>query len=241
MIYKKKKLKIQIFSDGADFESIKYFNKKKFISGFTTNPSLMAKAKITNYREFGKKISKIVKKKHLSFEVISDNHENIIQEAKIISKFGNNAFVKIPIVNSKGKSNIKSIIECSKFGINLNITAVFTYDQVSSIYKATNKNNSKIIISIFAGRIADTGRDPQNIIIKSLKLTKKNKNIKILWASTREVFNIYQANLLGCDIITVTPDILNKMKLYNKNLKRYSIETSKSFFDDAKKSNIKIL
>jgi len=237
----KKKMKIKIFSDGADLRSIRYFNKKNFVSGFTTNPSLMAKAKIKNYHEFGKKITKIVKKKHLSFEVISDDYKNILREAKIIAKFGSNAFVKIPIVNSKGKSNIKSIFECSKIGINLNVTAVFTYDQVKSIFKATNKNKSKIIISIFAGRIADTGRDPVNIITQSLKLTRKNKNIEILWASTREVFNIYQANSLGCDIITATPDILSKLNLYNKNLTEYSAETSKSFFKDAQKSNIKIL
>ncbi len=236
-----KKLSINIFSDGADLNLIKNLNKKKIISGFTTNPSLMSKAKIKDYKEFGKKISKIVKKKHLSFEVISDQHKNIMREAKIISKFGKNAYVKIPVVNSKGKSNIRSIIECSKIGINLNITAVFTYNQVKSIYNATNKNNSKVVISIFAGRIADTGRDPHDIILKSVKLTKKNKRVKILWASTREVLNIYQANSLGCDIITATPDILKKMNLYNKNLQKYSEETSKSFYEDAKKANIKIL
>jgi len=236
-----KKFKIKIFADGANLDSIIRDNKKKFISGFTTNPSLMAKAKIGDYKKFGYKICQKVRKKHLSFEVISDNHQDIIKEAKIISNFGKNAFVKIPIVNSKGKSNLKAIASCCELGINLNITAVFTFEQVVSIFSSTKKNKSKIIISIFAGRIADTGKDPCHIISKAIKLVKTQKRYEVLWASTREVFNIYQAEKLGCHIITVTSDVLNKLKLYNKDLLKYSIETSKSFFDDAKKSKISLL
>lgn len=236
-----KKFKIKIFSDGANLDSIIADNKKKFISGFTTNPSLMAKAKISDYKKFGNKICQKVKKKHLSFEVISDDHQNILKEAKIISNFGNNAFVKIPIVNSKGSSNLKSIAACCELGIKLNITAVFTNKQVKSIFDCTKNYKSKVIISIFAGRIADTGRDASYVISNAIKLVKNQKRYEVLWASTREVYNIYQAEKLGCHIITVTSDILSKLKLYNKDLLKYSKETSKSFFEDAKKSKISLL
>jgi transaldolase len=236
-----KKLKIKVFCDGANLKLINFYNKKKFINGFTTNPSLVAEENIRDYKTFCKKLCKIVKNKHISFEVISEKHKKIVQEAKKLSELSKNVYVKIPILNSHGKSNINSIIECANLGINLNITAVFTIEQVRTIYNNLKNVKSNIIISIFSGRIADTGKDPKPIIKKALQIKKNNKNFKVLWASTREVFNIYEAEACHCDIITVTPDLLNKLKLHGKNLLEYSQETSKSFLRDAINAKIKLI
>lgn len=233
------RLKIKIFADGADEKHMLALNKLPHIKGLTTNPSLMKKAGIKNYSNFAKKILKKIKIKPISFEVFSDKHEEMYRQAKIISSWGRNVYVKIPITNSKGKGCYKIIKKLSDEKVNLNITAVFTMSQVKNLKKNLNPK-SKSIISIFAGRIADTGRNPANIIKQSIKMFSKNKNIEILWASTRELYNIFEANNLQCQIITVTPDILKKIKLINYNLNKYSIDTIKDFYNDAKAVGYKI-
>ena len=228
--------KIQIFADGADIKSIKKYNMNNMIKGFTTNPSLMKSNNIKNYKAFAKKILKIVKRKSVSFEIFADDKKTIIEQAKQINSWGSNVYVKVPYYNSKGKNNLKIIKILSSKGVKLNITAIFQLKQIKNILKNLNKN-TRSILSIFAGRIADTGIDPGEIIYKSVKLTKRNKNIEILWASCRELYSIKEAEKLGCHIITVPDSILNKMSLFGKDLKKYSVETSKQFFEDSKGIN----
>tara|TARA_B100000945_G_scaffold278197_1_gene243840 strand:+ start:234 stop:938 length:705 start_codon:yes stop_codon:yes gene_type:complete len=230
--------RIKIYADGADYYDFVTLNKSKIIKGFTTNPSLMRKSGVKNYEKFAKKLIKVIKKP-ISFEVFSDELDEMYIQAKKISSWGNNVYVKIPIVNSKGVSTIRLIKKLNLEKIKLNITAVFTFNQVNKIINILNSKTPSII-SIFAGRIADTGIDPINILKRSIKLKKNNKNIKILWASTREVLNIYQAENINCDIITVPIGIIKKLNLYKKNLKKYSIETAKDFYLDGLKSKYKI-
>lgn len=230
--------RIKIYADGADYSDFVTLNKSKIIKGFTTNPSLMRKSGVKNYEKFAKKLIKVIKKP-ISFEVFSDELDEMYIQAKKISSWGNNVYVKIPIVNSKGVSTIRLIKKLNLEKIKLNITAVFTFNQVNKIINILNSKTPSII-SIFAGRIADTGIDPINILKRSIKLKKNNKNIKILWASTREVLNIYQAENINCDIITVPIGIIKKLNLYKKNLKKYSIETAKDFYLDGLKSKYKI-
>jgi len=232
-------LKIKIFADGANEEQMLKLSKLNYIKGLTTNPSLMKKAGIKNYTSFSKKILTKIKKKPISFEVFSDNLHEMYKQAKVISSWGKNVYVKIPITNSKGKSCNSIIKKLSNENVNLNITAIFTMNQINSLKKAINPK-SKNIISIFAGRIADTGRNPSEIIKKSIKIFLKYKKTEILWASTREVFNIYEANNLKCHIITVTPDVLKKLQLRNYSLKKYSLDTIRDFYNDAKKVGYKI-
>lgn len=227
------KLKIHIYADGADLEEIKTFNKSKFISGFTTNPSLMRSSNVKNYKSFAQQVLKIVKNKSVSFEIFADDPSEILKQSKEIKSWGKNVYVKVPYFNSKGQKNLRLINKLSKLGINLNITALFNYSQVKEVFKNINKD-SKTIFSIFAGRIADTGIDPTSIIKKSVKLTIKNKNAKILWASCRELYSIFLANKIGCHIITVPNSILKKINLVGKNLTKYSKETSNQFFKDSK-------
>ena len=226
-------LKIKIFADGADLRKISNLNNKRYISGFTTNPSLMKSSNVKNYETFSKKLLKIVKNKSISFEVTSDNIVEMEKQAYKINSWGKNVFIKIPFTNSKGKKNLKLIKKLSDNNIKLNITAIFTYKQVSEVYKVLNKN-SETYLSIFAGRIADTGVDPSIIIKQTVKLIKKTRKIKILWASCREVYSIFQADKLNCDIITIPYGLLSKLKLIGKNLHKYSVETSKDFFKDSK-------
>ena len=185
-------MKTKIFCDIADYKTIKFYNNKKFIDGFTTNPSLMRLAGAKKYKNYSFKILKICKKKPISFEVFADNPKEMLKQAYEINSWGKNVYVKIPVVNSKGKFMGKVIKELSSKGVKLNITAVYTYEQTKKIYKSLNKK-TKSIISIFAGRMADKGKDPVPIFKKSISLTKKNKNIEILWASTREAYNYTQA------------------------------------------------
>lgn len=232
-------MKIKIYADGANYKDIILYNNLNLISGLTTNPSLMKKSGVKNYELFAKKVLKKVNKKPISFEVFADEIDEMYIQAKKIASWGKNIFVKIPIINTKGKSMSNLIKKLSNEKIKLNITAVFTQSQVMNIFKNLNKS-TPAIISIFAGRIADTGRDPKILIKKSISIFKKNFNHKILWASTRELYNITEANNLGTDIITVPTNLLGKINLKNKNLKKYSIETVKEFFLDAKKSKFKI-
>jgi transaldolase len=232
------KIKIKIYADGADIQSIKKLNKKKFIKGFTTNPSLMRKAGINNYKLFSKLILKITKKP-ISLEVFADTEIGILDQARVLSALGKNVFVKIPIVFRNGNLTTQIIKTLSYENKNINITAVFTKKQIKKIILNLNPK-SKTIISIFAGRIADTGTNPEEIFLYAKQLIKKNKNISILWASTREIFNIFQAQKIGADIITVPIEMLKKLKKINYNLNKYSKETVCEFFDDAKKSGFKL-
>ncbi len=233
-----KKFKIKIFADGADMKSIVDLNKKKYISGFTTNPTLMKKAGIKDYKKFALNVLKLIKKKPVSFEVFADDLKLMKLQAKEISTWGKNVYVKIPVTNSKGKSTKKIIYELSKEGINLNITAVFTKKQIIETIKALDKN-SKSIISVFAGRIADTGLDPSSIIKYSIKAAKKKK-IEVLWASTRETLNIFEAQKIKCHIITVPHSILAKFNFIGMNLNKLSLETVKLFLQDSIKAGFKI-
>tara|TARA_B100001057_G_scaffold488889_1_gene574091 strand:+ start:1066 stop:1779 length:714 start_codon:yes stop_codon:yes gene_type:complete len=231
--------KIDIYCDGADFDSMKFFYKKSFIKGFTTNPSLMNSSGIKNYKEFSKKALKIIKNKSLSLEVFSDDLNEMERQANIISTWGKNIYVKIPITNTKGKSCLPIVEKLIEKKIKVNITAVFTQNQITSIKKYLRKD-SDVIVSIFAGRIADSGVDPNKIILKSIKLFKNYKGVKTLWASTREIYNIIQAAKLKCDIITVPISMLKKLDIIGKNLEKYSLETVKGFYLDAKKAKYKL-
>ena len=232
-------MKTKIFCDIADLKTIKYFNKKTIVDGFTTNPSLMRLAGAKNYKDYSLKILKVCKKKPISFEVFADKPEEILEQAYEINSWGKNVYVKIPVVNSKGIFMGSVIKKLSDKGIKLNITAVFTFEQTKKIFKNLNKK-TKTIISIFAGRMADKGKDPLPIFKKSIYLTKKNMNIEILWASTREAYNYTQAKQLNCDIITMPPKVIKQISNFGKSFKTMSIDTVIGFLNDSRKSKFKI-
>ena len=229
----------KIFCDIADFNIIRKFNKKKIVKGFTTNPSLMRKAGAKDYKKYSKKILKICNKKPISFEVFGDDHKSMMDQALKINTWGKNVYVKIPIVNSKGSLTIKTIKQLNNKNIKLNITAVYTANQTKKILKSINKK-TKLIVSIFAGRAADTGKDPIPEFKKSISLAKKFKNVEILWASVREPYNYIQSKQLGCHIITVPPLIIEKIEKFGKGFDQLTKETVKAFLDDSKKSKFKI-
>ena len=233
-----KRIKIKIFADGADLSSIKKLNSRKYISGFTTNPSLMKKAGVKDYKKFAFSCLKIVKNKPISFEVFANNLDLMKKQAREIATWGKNIYVKIPITNSKGKKTIKIIKELSNEGIRLNITALLTKDQVLETIRALNKKTDSII-SIFSGRIADTGVNPEKIIKYSITQSKK-KNIEVLWASTRETYNIFEAERLNAHIITVPHNILSKFNMLGMSLKKLSLNTVQSFLKDSVKAGFKI-
>ena len=232
-------MKTKIFCDSADFETIKFFNKKSIVQGFTTNPSLMRLSGAKKYKEYSLEILKVCKKKPISFEVFADNSKEILKQAYAINKWGKNIYVKIPVVNSKGKFMGPVIKELSAKKIKLNITAVYSFEQVKKILKNLNKK-SKSIISIFAGRMADKGKDPLPVFKKSISKIKKFKNIEILWASTREAYNFIQAKQIGCNIITMPPKIINQITTFGKSTNQLTLETVKGFLIDSKKSNFSI-
>ena len=232
-------MKTKIFCDIADFKTIKFFNKKSIVDGFTTNPSLMRLAGAKNYKDYSLKILKVCKKKPISFEVFADTSKEMLEQAYKINTWGKNVYVKIPVINSKGLFTGSVIKELSDKGIKLNITAVYTYEQTKKIYKNLNKK-TKTIISIFAGRMADKGKDPLPIFKKSIYLTKKNKNIEILWASTREPYNYIQAKQLKCNIITMPPKVINQISTFGKSFHSMTVDTVKGFLHDSKKSKFEI-
>ena len=229
----------KIFCDIADFNLIKKFNKKNIVKGFTTNPTLMRKAGAKDYEAYCKKILKFCRRKPLSFEVFGDNHKSMIDQGLKISSWADNIYVKVPIVNSKNKFTGKAIKKLNEQGIKLNITAVYSASQTKKILKVINKK-TKVIISIFAGRAADTGKDPIPEFKESIELAKKYQNVEILWASVREPYNFLQAKKLGCHIITVPPSIIEKIEKFGKNFKDLTIETVRNFLIDSRKSNFKI-
>ena len=232
-------MKTKIFCDTANYETIKFFNNKSIVDGFTTNPSLMRLAGAKNYKDYSLKILKVCKKKPNSFEVFADNHKEMLEQAYKINSWGKNVYVKIPVVNSKGFFMGSVIKELSNKDIKLNITAVYTFEQTKKIYKILNKK-TKSIISIFAGRMADKGKDPLPIFEKSIALTKKYKNIEILWASTREAYNYIQAKELKCNIITMPPKVINQITSFGKSSRSMTLDTVKGFLNDSKKSRYKI-
>ena len=228
----------KIYCDIADIKLVKKFSKKKIVKGFTTNPSLMRKAGAKDYKSYSRKILKLTSKP-VSCEVFADDEKSMINQGKKISEWGKNVYVKVPVTNSKGKFMGAVINELNRNKIKLNITAVYKADQTKKILKKINKN-TKVIISIFAGRAGDAGKDPIPEFKKSLRAAKKFKNVDILWASVREPYNYTQAKQLGCHIITVPPSIIEKIEKFGKSLNKLTLETVKTFLIDSKKSNFKI-
>ena len=229
----------KIFCDIADIKNIKKFNKKKIVKGFTTNPSLMRKAGAKNYKEYAKKIIKICNTKPVSLEVFADDEISMLEQALKINSWGKNIYVKIPVTNSKGKFTGNVIKKLNNKKIKLNITAVYSSSQTKKILKLIDKKTN-VIISIFVGRAADTGKDPIPQIKKSISLAKKFKNVKILWASVREPYNYIQAKKLGCHIITVPPVIIEKIESFGKTFNLLTKETVRGFLIDSLKSKFKI-
>ena len=232
-------MKTKIFCDIAELKKIKVFNKKSIVKGFTTNPSLMRKAGAKDYELYAKKILKICKNKPVSLEVFADEYLSMKKQALQINTWGKNVYVKIPVTNSKGAFMGKVIKDLNKLNIKLNITAVYTAKQTQKILKVINKKTN-VIISIFAGRAGDVGKDPIPEFKKSLQLSKNFKNVEILWASVREPYNYIQAKQLGCHIITIPPSIIQKIENFGKSFNRLTLETVKTFLVDSKKSNFKI-
>ena len=229
----------QIYCDIADIRTIKKYSKKKIVKGFTTNPSLMRKAGAKNYELYSREILKVCNNKPVSFEVFADDYKNILKQALKIKSWGRNVYVKIPVENSKGIFMGEVINVLSKNNIKMNITAVYTHDQTARILSKI-KGKTKVIISIFAGRAGDVGKDPVPEIKKSLNMAKKYKNVKILWASVREPYNYLQASQLGCHIITIPPTIITKIENFGKSFKNLTNDTVKAFLNDSRKSKFKI-
>jgi transaldolase len=229
----------KIFCDIADLSSIAKFNRKSIVKGFTTNPSLMRKAGAKDYKSYSKQILKVCPKKPISFEVFADDQKSMIDQGKKINTWGKNVYVKVPVVNSKNRFMGRVIKELNNQNIKLNITAVYSAKQTERILKVINKK-TRVIISIFAGRAGDAGKDPVPEFIKSIRLAKKFKNVEILWASVREPYNYLQAKQLGCHIITIPPLIIEKVEKFGKSFDQLTVETVKAFLTDSKKSYFRI-
>jgi len=229
----------KIYCDSADLSLIKKYNKKKIVKGFTTNPSLIRKAGAKNYEDYSKKILKICKNKPVSLEVFADDFESMINQGLKINEWGKNVYVKVPVINTKNKFTGKVISELNRRGVKLNITAVYSFNQTNKILNSINKK-TKVIISIFAGRAGDAGKDPIPQFLKSIKCAKKFKNVEILWASVREPYNFIQSKQIGCHIITVPPSIIDKIENFGKSLNDLTIETVSNFHDDSVKSKFNI-
>ena len=234
-----KDLKIKIFADGADIKAMVEAYKGGTVKGFTTNPTLMKKNGITDYESFAKEVLKNIPDRPISFEVFSDDFNEMELQAKEIASWGKNINVKIPITNTKGQSSIPLIKKLSGNGLSLNITAILTVEQVKEVQKVLNPNIYNIV-SVFAGRTADTGRDPMPYMIECAKILKPLQKTDLLWASSRELLNIFQAEQAGCQIITVTNDILKKLSNVGKDLTELSLDTVKMFYNDASQAGFKI-
>ena len=232
-------MKIKIFCDSADYRIIKNLNKSSLVNGFTTNPSLMRLSGAKSYKNYSLKLLRVCKKKPISLEVFADDFKKMEEQARQINSWGKNVYVKIPVINSKGYYTGKVINKLSKEGIKLNITAVYTVSQVRKILGSIS-GKSKVIISIFAGRMGDAGKNPVPIIKDRVRLTKSKKRVEILWASTREAYNYLQANNCGCSIITMPPTIIEKIKKFGKSLNQLSVDTVRKFLEDSKQSKFKI-
>ena len=231
--------KTKIFCDIADSKTIKEFNKKSIVDGFTTNPSLMRKAGAKSYEKYSKLLLKICKNKPISLEVFADNFKEMEKQALKINSWGKNIYVKIPVINSKGKFTGQLIKKLNKKKIKLNITAVYNVAQIKKINRCLD-NRTKSIISIFSGRMADVGKDPVPIIKKAIQITKSKNKVEILWASTREPYNYTQAQQLGCQIITMPPKVIEKVNNFGKSFDKLTKDTVKAFLKDSRKSRFKI-
>jgi len=233
------KLKVKIFADGADKEGMLEMYKKPFIKGLTTNPTLMKKAGIKDYEAFAKDILLEVKDKSISFEVFSDDLEEMEEQALKIATWGENVYVKIPVTNTKGIPIYSLIKKLSDNGVKVNVTAIMTLEQVRDVVLSLNQNVPSYV-SVFAGRIADTGVDPVPLMSAAVQITSMNSKAEVIWASPRELLNVFQADEIGCQIITVTNDILKKLELVDYNLSTYSLDTVKMFYNDAVSAGYKI-
>ena len=232
-------LKVKLFADGADIDGMVEMANKPYIAGLTTNPTLMRKAGITDYVKFAKDVLNEIKTKPVSFEVFSDELEEMKVQAEQITSWSENVFVKIPITNTKGISTAPVVRFLSQQGVKLNVTAAMTQRQVQEMIENLNTSVPSNI-SVFAGRIADTGRDPMPIVAECVKIISSNLNAELIWASPRELLNVFQANEVGCQIITATSDILNKLQFIGKDLEKYSLETVEMFYRDATSSKFKL-
>jgi transaldolase len=233
------RLKVQIFADGADKAAMLEMYAKPFVKGFTTNPTLMRKAGITDYEAFAKDILGVIPDRPISFEVFADDFAEMERQARRIATWGKHVSVKIPITNTKRESAIPLVRKLSHDGIALNVTAIFTLEQVQDVVDAV-KGGAPCYVSVFAGRIADTGVDPVPAMAESVKRLKAAPNTELIWASPRELLNIFQADEIGCQVITVTNDIIKKLSLVGKDLGDYSLETVKMFYDDGKAAAYKL-
>ena len=233
-------LKIAVFADGADIDGMKAEYAKGIVKGFTTNPSLMKKAGVSDYVSFSAEVVKAIPDLPLSFEVFADDFETMEKEAKVIAALGNNVYVKIPITNTKGESSIPLIQRLSADGIKLNVTAVFTVNQVQQSVDALAEGTQNIV-SVFAGRIMDAGVDAEPIMKETADICKQKSGTQSLWASCREVFNIIQADRCGVDIITVTNDLLSKLPNFGKDLIQFSLETVQMFARDGESLGFSII
>lgn len=235
-----KALSIKVFSDGAVLETMLHDLNSGLVTGFTTNPSLMKKAGITSYIGFAKDVLKEIRDYPVSFEVFADDLKGMEQEARRIAALGDNVYVKIPVTNSKGESTAPLIDRLTAEGIKVNVTAIFTVEQVREVVDAL-KSGTPAVVSVFAGRIADTGVDPMPIMQEALAICRQKEGVELLWASPRETFNIYQADSLGVDIITCTSDLIKKLELKDKDLTEYSLETVQMFLRDSSSLGFTIL
>ena len=235
-----RKLSIKVYSDGAVLETMLKDLNSGLVSGFTTNPSLMKKAGITSYIGFAKEVLKDIKEFPVSFEVFADDIETMEKEAEKIASLGENVYVKIPVTNSKGESTVDLMKRLAAKGVKINATAIFTLEQVREVVGAL-KAGTPGIVSVFAGRIADTGVDPVPIMKEALSICRQKDGVELLWASPRETYNIYQADELGIDIITCTSDLIQKLSLNGKDLTEYSLETVQMFLKDSTSLGFKIL
>lgn len=232
-------LKVKIFADGADKDGMLEMYAKPFIKGLTTNPTLMKKAGIINYEAFAKDILTVINDKPISFEVFSDDLAEMKRQALKIAAWGDNVYVKIPITNTKKEATYTLVNELAKEGVKLNITAIMTLDQVENVV-ANLQSNVASYVSVFAGRIADTGVDPVPLMKKCVEVLSSNPQAELIWASPRELLNIFQADEIGCQVITVTNDILKKLSLVGYDLEEYSLDTVKMFYNDASNAGFQL-
>jgi transaldolase len=232
-------LKVKLFADGADFEGMVKLAKNPLVKGFTTNPSLMRKAGVADYEAYARRVVAAIPDRPISFEVFADDFPGMAEQARVIATWGEHVNVKIPVINTKEQSSAELVRTLSSEGIMLNVTAIFTLDQVRTVASALDPA-TPAIVSVFAGRIADSGRDPIPHMIECRKILSSRPKAALLWASTRETFNIFQADKVGCDIITVPNDVLNKLSLVGKTLEENSRETVVNFHKDATAAGFKI-
>ena len=232
-------LQVRIFADGAEKAGMLEMYRKPFVKGFTTNPTLMRKVGVSNYEAFAKDIIAAIPDRSISFEVFADDFTEMERQARRIAPWGKHVSVKIPITNTKGESAIALVRKLSQDGVALNVTAMFTLKQVQDVVDAV-KGGAPCFVSVFAGRVADTGRDPVPLMAEAVRMLKAAPNTALIWASPRELLNVFQADEIGCHVITVTNDIIKKLSLVGKDMDEYSLETVKMFYEDGKAAGYKL-